>query len=145
MAQTKSVASDATELTISPDALAAMAKAMSEATLSATRRENDRPTPTNALGFPSSDVPALTYKEVFFCGAPQKTDWLTPAEVRLYNAITTPGVYGPDKTWEVRLKNDTLHVLIHGINRREVRMDTPRSLTEILRTIVDEQNAAIPA
>jgi hypothetical protein len=136
MAQTNAAARDAAELTIKPEALAAMAKAMSEATLAATRRENNSPTPTNALGFVATDVPALKYKEVFFCGAPQKTDWLTPAEVRLYNAITTPGLYGPDKTWEVRLKNDILHVLIHGINRREVRLDTPRALTEILGTIV---------
>jgi hypothetical protein len=141
MAQTKNVASDATELTISPEALAALGKAMSEATLTATRRENDRPTPTNALGYPSTDVPALKYKEVFYCGAPQKTDWLTPTEARLYNAITTPGFYGPDKTWEVRLSNDRLHVLIHGVHKREVRLDLPRSLVAILQTIVDEQNA----
>lgn len=141
MAQTKAAAPDATELTISPDALAAMAKAMSAATLAATRRENDSPTPTNALGFPATDVPALKYREVLFCGAPQKAEWLTPDEVRLYNAITTPGTYGPDKTWEVRLKKDSLHVVIPGINKRETRLDLPRSLKEILRTIVDEQNA----
>jgi hypothetical protein len=141
MAQTKAVTTDTTEMTISPEALAAMAKAMSEATLAVTRREVDSPPPVNALGFPTKDVPALKYSEVFYCGAPQTTQWLTPAEVRLFNAITTPGTYGPDKTWEVRLKDNKLHVLIHGINKREVRLEMPRKLTDVLQTIVDEQNA----
>jgi hypothetical protein len=141
MAQTKNVASDATELTISPEALAAMAKAMSEATLAATRRENDSPTPMNAIGYAVTDVPALKYREVLYCGTPQTVQWLKPEEASLYNAITTPGFYGPDKTWEVRIKNNSLHVIIPGIHKRETRLDLPRSLTEILRTIVDEQNA----
>ena len=132
-----------TELsTITPEALAAMAKAMTEAALTTTRRENDSPPPMNAIGFPAASVPALTYKEVFFCGAPQLTSHLTPAEVKLYNQITVPGLYGPDKTWEVRIANERLHVLIHGVNKREVRQDLPRSLAEILRTIVDEQPVA---
>ncbi len=142
MAQTKTTAAaDANEVTISPEALAAIGRAVSEATLASTRRENDRPTPMNAIGYKADTVPALKYKEVFYCGAPQKAEWLKPEEARLYNAITTPGFYGPDKTWEVRLKDDRLHVLIHGVNKREVRMDLPRSLEDILKTIVSEQNA----
>ncbi len=138
---------DQTELTISPEALAAMAKAMSDATLTATRRENPNPPPLTACGFPADAVPALIYKDVYFCGAPQKSEWLTPDEAKLYNQITVPGTYGPDKNWEVRIDKDrsTLHVLIHGVNRREVRLDLPRSLKDILRTIVDEQNAAVAA
>lgn len=141
MATTKTaVTTDTTELTISPEALAAMAKAISETTLAATPRENNPPA-VNACGFLRSSVPALRYKEVFYCGAPQTTEWLTPDEAKLYNQITTPGMYGPDKTWEVRIKDDKLHVLIHGVNKREVRMELPRSLVAILRIIVDEQNA----
>jgi hypothetical protein len=136
-------ATDTTELTISPDALAAMAKAMSEATQAATRRENPNPPPLTACGFPASAVPALVYKEVYFCGAPQKQEWLTPDEATLFNQIAVPGTYGPDKTWEVRIDKDrsTLHVLIHGVNRRETRLELPRSLKDILRIIVDEQSA----
>jgi hypothetical protein len=141
MAKTATTA-DATELTISPEALAAMAKAMSEATLTATRRENPNPPAYNAIGFPAKDVPALAYKDVLFCGAPQRPEFLKPEEIRLYNAITVPGTYGPDKTWEVRIKDkESLHVVIHGVNKRETRLELPRSLEEILRTIVNEQNA----
>lgn len=133
---------DQTELTISADALAAMAKAMSEATLTATRRENPNPIAYNAIGYKLEDMPTLTYKEVLFCGTPQRVEWLKPEEVRLFNQITVAGMYGPDKTWEVRVKDkDSLHVVIHGVNKRETRLDLPRSLTEILRTIVDEQSA----
>lgn len=141
MAKT-STTTDQTELTISPDALAAMAKAMSEATLTATRRENNPP-PVSYAGIPMSEMPSLTYKEVFFCGAPQIREWLLPEEIRLYNQITTPGLYGPDKTWEVRLEKDKsqLHVLIHGVNKRETRLELPRKLTDILRIIVEEQSA----
>jgi len=140
MASTKT-ASDSQELNISADALAAVAKAVANAAIASTQRENDRPTLMNACGFPRADVPALVHKEVFFCGAPQKEDWLTPDEVTLYNAITVPGTYGPDKTWEVRLKDGRLHVLIHGINKREVRQELPRSLKAILSIIVEEQSA----
>jgi hypothetical protein len=145
-ATSKAVATDTTELTISPEALAAMAKAMSEATLAATRRENDHPTPMNAIGIPMAKMPALTYKEVLYCGAPQKVDRLLPDEVRLFNEITAPGFYGPDKTWEVRVDTRTniLDIRIHGIHKREVRAEMPRSLVAILQTIVDEQNA-VPA
>lgn len=142
MAQTKATATDTTELTISPEALAAMAKALSEATLSATRRENDNPEPMNALGFPVKQVPELTYAKVYFCGAEQRSSHLTPTEAKLFNQISVPGMYGPDKTWEVRIANGVLHVIIHGINKREVRQELPRSLAEILRTIVDEQPVA---
>lgn len=143
MAQPKTATvADATELTISPDALAAMAKAMSEATLNSTRRENDRPTPMNAIGYPADSVPALKYAEVYYCGAPQRVEWLKPAEARLFNQITVPGFYGPDKTWEVRIDRNKLHVLIHGVNKREIRMELPRSLETILQTIVDEQPVA---
>lgn len=137
---------DQTELTISPEALAAMAKALSEATDARNLRENARPLETNALGVPSKDLPSLRFKQVFFCGAPQTTQWLLPEEARLFNAITTPGLYGPDKTWEVETKgDDLLHVKIHGINRRETRLDLPRKLTDILRIIVDEQSAVAAA
>lgn len=132
---------DQTELTISPEALAAMAKAMSEATLTATRKENTPP-PVSACGIPMSEMPEFVYKEVFFCGAKQLREWLLPDEIKLYNQITTAGMYGPDKTWEVRIKDkDSLHVVIHGVNKRETRLELPRSLKDILRIIVEEQNA----
>jgi hypothetical protein len=79
-----------------------------------------------------------------YCGAPQDVNRLLPDEVRLFNAITVPGFYGPDKNWEVRIDTrgtSTLDIRIHGIHKREVRAEMPRSLVAILQTIVDEQNA----
>jgi hypothetical protein len=144
MAQTKAVTPDSTELTISPEALAAMAKAMSDATLAATRRENDRPEPMNAIGIPLAKMPAMKYAEVLYCGAPQKVERLLPEEVRLFNAITVPGFYGPDKTWEVLIdtRANRLDIRIHGVHKRDVRMDLPRSVVAILQIIADEQLVA---
>jgi hypothetical protein len=140
MASTKAVTTD-TELAITPETLAAIAKAVAGATLAATTREVTPPA-VNSLGFTRSDVPAFKYKHVYFCGAKEDTDRLTPTEVRLYNAITVPGAYGPDKTWDVRIANDELHVSIRDIKKITVRMELPRSLKEILQTIVDEQQVA---
>jgi hypothetical protein len=131
-----------TEMNVTAEQLAAaIATATFEAAQRATKREIDDPTPVNAIGVPRSKMPALKYKEALFCGAPQDVNRATADEVRLFNEITVPGFYGPDKSWEVRIKDEKLHVVIHGINRREVRMELPRSLKEILQTIVDEQNA----
>jgi hypothetical protein len=139
MASTKVTTSDP-ELAITPETLAAIAKAVAGATLAATQREVTPP-PTNAIGYLRADVPAFKYKKVFFCNAEQELDRLTPDEARLFNEIGAPGSYGPDKTWDVRIANDQLHVSIRDIKKLSVRMELPRSLKEILQVIVDEQKA----
>jgi hypothetical protein len=140
MAQTKAVTTD-TPISITADALAAIAKAVSTSTIAATQRENPNTPATNALGYLRSELPSLTRKDVLFNGSPQNEDFLKPEEIRAYNAITVPGHYGPDKTWEVQIKGERLHLIIHGLNKKDVRNELPRSLVEILRIIADEQNA----
>ena len=126
---------------ISADVIAAIAKAAAIAGVSSTKREIDNPPPAWWNGFDLPDFPKLVHKEVFYCGAPQKPKAATRGEINLFNQIKTPGFYGPDKTWEVKLKDGVLDIRIQGVNKREVRLDLPRSLEAILQIIVDEQNA----
>lgn len=143
MAKTTMATTDTTrELTIAPEALAAIAKATIEAAQATTPRENQNPPPAWWNGFGLPDFPKLRHTKVYFCGAEQKPEKATKGEITLFNAITTPGDYGPDKTWPVKLKDGVLDIRIQGIHRREVRADLPRSLEDILRIIVEQQDAA---
>lgn len=144
MATTKTASVETTEptLTITPEVLAAIAKATAEGASRATRREIDNPPPAWWNGFGLPDFPKLTYTKVFFCGADQKPEKATAEEIRLFNQIIVPGFYGPDKTWEVKIKDNVLDIRIQGIHKKETRLDLPRSLAGILQVIVDEQPKA---
>ena len=127
---------------LSPEALAAFAKATVEATAALNpKREIENPPPAFWNGFGLPDFPKFKYEKVFFCGARQEPKNARREEIQLFNKITRPGLYGPDKTWEVRIANNELQVNIQRINKKEVRMELPRSLVDILQIIVDEQNA----
>ena len=47
----------------------------------------------------------------------------------------------PGSVGKGHLKDGVLDIRIQGVNKREVRLDLPRSLEAILQIIVDEQNA----
>lgn len=144
MAKTATVTEEATPAaTISADVIAAIASAAAIAGATSTKREIENPPPSWWNGFGLPDFPKMAYESVYFCGAKQEDRKLKKSEILGFNAITTPGFYGPDKTWEVKIKDKSvLDIRIQGINKRDVRMDLPRSLDAILQIIIDEQNAA---
>jgi hypothetical protein len=137
----KATAIDTTSAALTPEALAAIVRATVEAANASARREDLSPPPSAWNGFGSPDFPKYTYDKVFYCGAEQVDRTQTADEIRLFNQITKPGLYGPDKTWHVTIERNVLHVWIEGINKKEVRLDLPRSLVEILKIIVAEQTA----
>jgi hypothetical protein len=144
MAKTTTTATD-TELTMTPESIAAIVQAAVTASAVANKREIDNPPPAWWNGYGLPDFPKPVYAKVYFCGAEQKPEKATKREMELFNAITVSGDYGPDRTWPVKVKDGVLDIRIIGINKREVRSELPRSLVEILQIIVDQQNAAAAA
>jgi hypothetical protein len=131
-----------TDVALTTENIAAIVQAAVTASTLASKREIDNPPPAWWNGYGLPDFPKSKHTKVYFCGAEQKPAKSTKAEIALFNQITTSGDYGPDRTWPVKVKDGVLDIRITGINKREVRLDLPRSLAEILQIIVDQQNAA---
>ena len=135
MAQTK----EQLQVTIDPSSLAAISTATINAMNQTLRPENANATPKRWNGFGGPGFPKLRWQKVFFCGAPLRPKELTKQETELLNKITTPGTYGPDKTWTVTIRESDLDLRVKGINNIEVRVGFP-PFVYFLQQIVDEQS-----
>ena len=86
--------------------------------------------------------PKLT-RETFFCGAPQKEDQLTPAEIDAFNAITGERTARNGRWWarvEQYGNRQRLHVFVPNKSIDD-RMDLPNGLILILRELADGPEA----
>jgi hypothetical protein len=129
-------------VSMTPTELAGViASATAQAVQTAMRPENTSGPPAFWNGFGTKGFPELS-RRVLFCGVPQYERDLSRDEIALFNAITTPGLYGPDKTWRVAISGQgtsgMLQVSVQGVDTIEGRLSVP-SLVEILQTIVREQ------
>lgn len=108
------------------------------------RPENRNPPPSAWNGFGEQDFPKLRYSRVFFCGVPLSPRDLTRKEITALNDIRTPGQYGPDRTWLVKVVNpdtpdEELHIAIRGVSQVEGRLALP-PLASLASAIVEEQD-----